>query len=199
MTLTDNQLKDIIFGALEAMKMTEKYYKVLNPDRKCIYGEGHWSEPGEWLEVKGGLIPCENGLHLCRRDDLVDWLGTEIWEAEYEGDRINFDNKIVVRKARLVRKLDTWTDRTARLFACDCAEHVLYLFEKEFPDDDRPRKAIETARLYANGEASGDQLAAARDAAWAVAWDAARAARDAAGAAEHQWQTQRLFEYLEGE
>jgi len=34
------------------------------------------------------------------------------------------------------------------LFAADCAESVLHVFERDHPDDDRPRKAIEAARVY---------------------------------------------------
>ena len=70
-------------------------------------------------------------------------------------------------------------DREKRLFACDCAEHVLHLYEEKYPDDDRPRKAIEVSRRYADGEATSDELvAAAADAAWAAraAWVAADAA-----------------------
>ena len=75
-------------------------------------------------------------------------------------------------------------------FAADCAEEVLYLFERERPGDDRPRKAIEAARAFARGEitdaaraaAGAAARAAAGDAAWDAAWDAARAAAwDAAG------------------
>ena len=71
-------------------------------------------------------------------------------------------------------------EKIARLFACDCAESVLPIFESEKPDDPRPRKAIQTARDYAVGLATQEQVDAARAAAWAAAWDAARgAARDA--------------------
>ena len=77
-------------------------------------------------------------------------------------------------------------EKIARLFACDCAESVLPIFESEKPDDLRPRKAIQTARDYAVGLATQEQLDAARAAAWAAAWDAAGAAAwdaawDAAG------------------
>jgi hypothetical protein len=78
-------------------------------------------------------------------------------------------------------------DRENRLFAVWCAERVLPIFETRYPDDKRPRMAIETARRYANGEATKDELNRARDAAWAAgatgaaAW-AARAARSAAWA-----------------
>ena len=35
------------------------------------------------------------------------------------------------------------------LWAADCAEHVLPCFEERYPDDDRPRKAIEACRRWA--------------------------------------------------
>ena len=49
-------------------------------------------------------------------------------------------------------------DKIARLFACDCAEDVLHIFEQEYPDDKRPHNAIETARKYAVGEATDEEL-----------------------------------------
>jgi hypothetical protein len=83
-------------------------------------------------------------------------------------------------------------DKEIRLFAADCAELVLHIFENRYPNDDCPRKAIQAARDYANGVIDKYELAAARDAAWDAAraaardaaWDAARvAAWDAARAA----------------
>jgi len=35
------------------------------------------------------------------------------------------------------------------LWAADCAEHVLPFFEEKYPNDDRPRKAIEECRKWA--------------------------------------------------
>jgi hypothetical protein len=64
-------------------------------------------------------------------------------------------------------------DREIRLFACDCAEMVLPIYEKGFPNDDRPRKAIEVSRLYADGKATMKELAAAEAAARDAAEDAA--------------------------
>jgi hypothetical protein len=73
-------------------------------------------------------------------------------------------------------------DRIARVFACDCAERALPIFEKEYPNDKRPRLAIEVARHYASGQATEEQLTAARAAALAAAAEAAAGA--AAEAAE---------------
>ena len=202
----------------------ERLFKVLGDDGRPHHGgTGRWhlphdGKPGDWMPpIEGDLVPCENGYHLCREGYLADWLGPHIFEAEYRGERLDTDDKIVVREARLVRELGTWNEQTARLFACDCAERVLPLFEKERPGDERPRKAIDTARAYVAGAATVEQLAAARAAAWAAAraaaraaaWAAARAAawaaardaawdaaRPAARAAERNWQTDRLMHYL---
>jgi hypothetical protein len=88
---------------------------------------------------------------------------------------------------------------------------VLPIFEKQYPTDARPRKAIEAARAFANGTIGQKEIAAARvaarNAAWAAAsvaaWAAASdaawgAARVAASHAASQWATDRLFDYLEG-
>jgi hypothetical protein len=193
-------------------------------------GSGQWPEPGKWLAVKGKLIPCENGLHLCRPLDIAFWYTDDrhvlsAVDIAARTQRIDQDNKVVVRKARLVGEpLSTWTPRTARLFACDCAEHVLPIYERRAGDATVLRTSIAVARRFAIGEATRDELAAAWDAAGAAAWaaagdaawdaarDAARAAAwaaagdaawDAAGAAaraaERAWQTAQILWYLNGE
>src|SRR5690606_30353392 len=66
-------------------------------------------------------------------------------------------------------------------FACLCAEQALALVDTPDP---RSVAAIATKRAWLRGEATDDELAAARDAARDAAWDAARdAAWAAAGAA----------------
>jgi hypothetical protein len=71
-------------------------------------------------------------------------------------------------------------DKEIRLFAADCAESVLPIYEKNYPDDKRPRLAIQAARDYANGLIPMEELDAARAAAWAAAWGADSAADSAA-------------------
>jgi hypothetical protein len=165
--------------------------KVLNENGTTYHsGRGRWhlpknGKPGRWMPViKGDLEPCVNGYHLCRPADLIHWIGPAVFEAEYDGKRVDVDDqaetKVVVRRARLIRRLNGWNERTLRLFAVECAERVLPIFERERPSDDRPRRALEVARRYANGEATEEELAAAWNAVWDAAWDAAgAAARDA--------------------
>ena len=108
-------------------------------------------------------------------------------------------------------RLDEQDHRSLVLWATDCAEHVLPYFEEKYPEDDRPRKAIEAGRAWvrmASGNSRNDleflgesglipdspagsvvtlaQVRAAAFAAHAAARDAEQgAARAAARAAGH--------------
>ncbi|MDD3421506.1 MAG: hypothetical protein PHS47_04330 [Methanocellales archaeon] len=83
--------------------------------------------------------------------------------------------------------------RKFAIMAAKEAERVLHIFEKERPDDDRPRKAIQAIRDWAQGERklgmaevrklSLDAHAAARES----KSDAARFAARAAGHAVATW------------
>jgi hypothetical protein len=73
-------------------------------------------------------------------------------------------------------KGDHWSKA---LWAADCAERVLSLFEEKYPNDNRPREAIEAARAWARGQIG---VAEARAAAFA-AHAAARESHDAAATA----------------
>lgn len=42
--------------------------------------------------------------------------------------------------------------RTLVMWALECAPRILEVFEKQFPNDPRPRQALETARAWARGE-----------------------------------------------
>ena len=174
------------------------FYKVLAADGSaCHGGSGKWhlpkgKRPGKWMPVIEDIVPCERGYHLVTLAQLPEWLGAVIWIAEGRGEHLEQSYKHVFSQARLIGKVDSWDERAARLFACDCAERVLPLYETKYPDDTRPRHAIEVARRYAHGNATDEELAAAwdaaGDAAWAAAWGAAwgaawAAARGAAWAA----------------
>ena len=128
----------------------------------------------------------------------VDWFKnqnetehTNVINALKKEGYFNWANWLIVRLLTHPKQIQ---------YAIFAAEQVIEIFEKEFPNDKRPRMAIEAARLVfkkdnkenraaageaarAAGEAAGDVArTAARAAAWA-ARDASWAARDAAGAA----------------
>jgi len=171
------------------------YYKYLDEDgQSCHGGHCQWSlptqnedgtwKPGDWMPaIQGKLMLCENGYHLCEASDLPEWFASVLYVAEGRGDSVRGENKVIFRESRLLRPVETYTDRTQRLFACDCAEHVLRHFEEKYPADPRPREAIAVARRYANGDASDDELAAANVSAWAAARITSKTTTDTARAA----------------
>lgn len=174
--------------------MSETLYKVLGYNgQPCNGGSGIWylpngDKPGNWMpKIEGELIPCCNGYHVCRIDQLIHWLGPKIYEVEVRGEQIDNGDKLVVEQARLSRGCVHWNEFTSCMFVADCAERVLHIFEDKYPDNDRLRIAIQAARDYAYGLIERDTLSAAADAAKATAgvasWAAERAAERAAAKA----------------
>ena len=185
-----------------------KYYKFLTADNKGKFSEYDFTQylpdrdkPGKWLRKIDNPVLCEKGYHCFMPEHILEWIEAQLFEVEINGRHVHGDDKTVVQKMRLLRKVDVWNDKTARLFACYCARDGLPLFEKDYPNDNRPRVAIETAERYANGEATIEELnaawaaalAAASDAAWAAASDAARAAARAAAMTKY---TNHLLEMM---
>jgi len=185
-----------------------KYYKFLTADNKGKYSEYDFTKylpnddkPGKWLRKIENPVLCESGYHCFMPEHILEWLEAQLFEVEIKGRCVHGYDKTVTRQMRFIRKVDTWNDKTARLFACYCARDTLPIFEKKYPNDNRPRVAIETAERYANGEATIEELNAAWAAAWDAAsdaaWDAARAAAsDAAWAAASAKYTNYLLEIL---
>jgi hypothetical protein len=81
--------------------------------------------------------------------------------------------------ANRARQFDEQEHRLLAIWASDCAEHVLPIFEEIYPQDDRSRNAIEAARAWERGDLA---MVDARKAAFA-AHAAARAANHAAAQA----------------
>jgi hypothetical protein len=178
------------------------YYKFLTENNKGSFSGFDYTDylpkngkPGKWLPLIEDLEMCETGYHACKKADVLEWLNAQMFEVELRGETIVGDNKVVAQQMRYVKKIVKWNDKNARLAACDIAEQIaMKIWNKKHPDDKRPQNAIDTARKFAHGKATRDELdaagdaagAAAGDAAWDAAWDAARdaagaAARDAAG------------------
>ena len=133
---------------------------------------------------------------------------------------LKMENVSAGDKIWLLCRNEFMTEKNQRLFACDCAEHTLQYFEEEYPNDKRPRNAIEVSRRYANGNATDKELSAAARAAYSAAskaaysaaysadysaassaaywatYKASRAASWAASRAEREWQISKLAEYL---
>jgi hypothetical protein len=149
--------------------------------------------PGEWVEVgkrackllTGDDLCSGRALHATDSAHLLAWLDAEMYEVEIDESRgVTAADKIGFRRGRLVRRIETWNERTARLFACDCAEDALQYADPK--QRDTLAASIAVARRYADGQATEEELSAARSAeaaAWSAAWSAAGAAEGAARSA----------------
>lgn len=141
-------------------------YKVLDENMRSMHGGSAKWTPGRKKTVKGDIIPCVNGLHYCRDEvELLTWLGPVICECEISVEHVDAYDKGVARWIRIAEPNPYWNERTARHFACDCAEHALpYAGE-----DDREllQACIDISRAYADWP---EEWGAAREAAWAATW-----------------------------
>ena len=87
---------------------------------------------------------------------------------------------ITVRRGGTLQNGD---HRLLKVWAADCAEHVLHHFEQARPEDDRPGRAIELGRAWARGEIKWWEARTAAGHANAAAKDLSGAPRHAACAA----------------
>lgn len=122
--------------------------------------------------------------------------GEILAEVEVQGQHFDGNDKSTHEDMRIIRAWK-WTKNDSVALSIFAAEMVLENFEKVYPDDDRPRKAIEAARNYLDSPTEKNRSAAespaesaesaARSAARAAAesaWSAEFAARSAAESAE---------------
>jgi len=174
-------------------------YKFLRTGYKSEIGDHKW-KVGKWYEYDGDIEMCKSGFHCSKGiyQAFSHIRGEILAEVEVAGKHEVQDDKEVWEKMRVVRSWK-WTKKDSVLFAIFAARLVLKNFEKEFPCDDRPRKAIEAAEVYAknptekNREAAESAAWAAESAAWAAesvtesawatAWVTAKSAAEAAWAA----------------
>lgn len=94
---------------------------------------------------------------VCTAENLIYNFGSEIYEAKIRGKFITCGSKIFSSQARLIRKIHTWNEKTARLYAIKCAKHVLKNWE-DIWSDKRPRIAIQKAHLFLLGKITKSEL-----------------------------------------
>ena len=118
--------------------------KVLCEDGYSCWGTNYkWplpcgNVPGNWVEVEGELKETENGFHLLfGLKELPFWIGPAIFFVEYEGEiKHEKTNTPIVRKARLLSRVQHWDEYTLRNFAEDCYKHA----KLKFINNDQHRK-----------------------------------------------------------
>ena len=164
--------------------------------------EGREMKPAISIRQAARHEACESGLINFIKHYLPDYDFTAFEDGDIDGDDL-VDSIAELVDVDAPRELHTlhlnsvadliWALRRTRVpeltvieicrkTAIFAAESVLHIFETKYPDDKRPRKAIEAAKAYVTGDINREELREACRAAYAAA-DAAYAAADAAYAA----------------
>jgi hypothetical protein len=167
---------------------TTTLWKSMKAGMKSGVGDMTW-KVGEWRKHKDKLDMCHSGFHASvRAVDAMQYVNCEILAlVEVRGKHLAQDDKQCWSEMRVVRAYE-WTKTDSVAMAIYAAELVIGTYEKKYPDDKRPRQAIEAARAWLENPSEENRSAAdaARAAAYAAyaAYAAAYAAYAAADAAD---------------
>ena len=168
--------------------MTKKLYKFLRTGLKSQNGNHKW-EIGKWYKTKRELDICHIGFHASKTPlQAMEYVQGEVLaKVEVKGRSIKEDDKECWSDMRIVKAWN-WEKKDSVSLSIFAAEKVLKNYEKAYPDDDRPRKAIEAAKKVLKADTEENRKMAARSAAWSAARSAESAARRAARSAA--WSTE---------
>lgn len=165
------------------MPPSKKYWKSLQlKDGKIIskYDSSEW-KIGEWRTVPA---PVESCIGLNASPLIVDAMGyvemEVLAEVEIDGKTICEDDKVTCERMRILRAWH-WKKKDSVTLAVYSAELVIDNFEKIYPEDNRPREAIEAAKAWILNPC--EETESAEFAAWSAESAAASAAESAAFAA----------------
>jgi len=115
----------------------------------------------KWLTDRNA---CEDSLNHVIKNNYIDLKIDKFLEKLMENDRFPDANWLITKYMN---------KKQCVLYAIFAAEQVLHIFEDKYPEDKRPRKAIETAKAYLVNPCK--QTKDAADATAATAADAAGA------------------------
>jgi len=157
-----------------------KAYKFLRDNMKSGYGREEAWQVREKRVKKGELELCVRGYHSSPSwyDALSFAKGSMACIVEVSKPVQQQGDKQVSHECTIINYRNA--EKILRSWACDCAERAL---KKANVKDEKSWDAIKVARLYNEGKATKEELAAARDAAEEATWEAAGAAARAAGEA----------------
>ena len=155
-------------------------YKSFCAGLKNEHGDVQWN--GKWQHQDGKIEACKNGFHASKRAiDAMLYVSCEILAlVEVKGKKDEEGDKSAHEYMR-IKKAYIWKKEDSVALAIYAAELCIKDFEKEYSDDDRPRKAIEAAKLWL--ECPCEEHRSAAWSAESAAWSAESAARSAESAA----------------
>lgn len=157
-------------------------WKFLRQGFRSEKGNFKW-EIGKWNKIDGELSMCKNGLHCSRNvyDAFYYVQGEILARVECRGDHLIEKDKECWREMRVVKAYE-WTKKDSVAIAIYAARLVLPIFEKLYPNDKRPRKAIEAAVNWLKNPTEKNRIAAKKAA--RAAYAATETAYKVAGSAK---------------
>jgi len=185
-------------------------FKFLREGLKSNKNGFQW-ELGKWHKTE--CVELCHGFNCSEKilDALSYVKGEILCEVEAKGKHYTGNDKSTWPQMRIIRAWN-WAQKDRVALSIFAAELVIEHYEKKYPDDDRPRKAIEAAKAwlsdpsekngsaarsaaesaarFAESAAESAARSAARSAAWSAAWSAARIAESAA------WSAARFAAYV---
>ena len=155
-------------------------YKFLRTGMKSQYGNCTW-KVGEWKH-EDVISLCSQGFHASERimNALSCVPGEILAQVEVRGNHFYGTDKQVWTDMRVVKAWH-WTKEDSVALSIFAADLVIDLYEQAYPEDKRPRKAIEATHAYLKNPSFRTARAVARAAARAA--EATRAAARTADAA----------------
>jgi len=170
MTARNESIQDSVapqVGGTERKLEMKTFYKWL-ADGGPVYAQGSYAAPGEWQpRNEGDLEMCKRGYHVCAREQVPYWCGTEFVEVEVEdADVVEVaPDKTLVRSWCETRHF-RWTRADMLAYAQWCASRAATTSATFAADAAAPFAAVAAKRAAdAAGNAANErqeQLAGSR-------------------------------------
>jgi hypothetical protein len=141
------------------MKTRYKFLRLIDGKIKSNSGDLTWDK--KWVKHTGKLDMCHAGLHCSKGIyQAFSFVQGEILaEVEVKGKCEIQNDKEVYSDMRIV-KAWKWQKKDSVALAIYSAELVIDNFEKEYPNDKRPRESIEAAKRWLKNPTEKNRLAA---------------------------------------
>ena len=122
-------------------------WKSMKSGLKSDSEDFQWKK-GAWYKEENIEI-CKRGFHASIRPaHAMGYVDCEILaRVEVKGEAIKHDDKECWSEMRIV-KAYKWTEQDSVRLAVFAAELVIDIYEKKYPNDKRPREAIEAAKNW---------------------------------------------------
>jgi len=127
-------------------------YSFLSAEATSYLTGLRWPSAGTWVERDDEAIRASDA------DQLVWWLDDELWEVELDGEVRDLGRAFTARRARLVRRVEEWTDAVAEEFVLICARRARDRAVEQLAG--RGRAADAAALAAANDVESIERIAA---------------------------------------